>query len=162
MSSSAVRRTPVWMIVVGIILGGFLAILAFFLIIQLIPYGRNHTNPPVVSEPQWDSPTTRELARRACFDCHSNETVWPWYTNIAPLSWLTQRDVNEGRSQLNFSEWGSQMNAEGEHTSPNEIAAIVQSGEMPPGLYLLIHPTARLSPDEIDALAGGLVKSLQP
>ena len=56
--------------------------------IQLIPYGRNHTNPPVVTEPQWDSPRTRELFTRACADCHSNETVWPWYSNLAPMSWL--------------------------------------------------------------------------
>ena len=65
----------------------------FFLVAQLIPFGRSHTNPVVVKEPTWDSPTTRDLAKRACFDCHSNETVWPWYTNIAPVSWLTQRDV---------------------------------------------------------------------
>jgi mono/diheme cytochrome c family protein len=64
---------------------------------QLVPYGRDHDNPPVAAEPTWDTPTTRELARRACFDCHSNETQWPWYSNIAPLSWLIQRDVEEGR-----------------------------------------------------------------
>ena len=55
-----------------------------FLLIQFVPFGRDHTNPPVVQEPKWDSPATRELAKRACFDCHSNETVWPWYSNIAP------------------------------------------------------------------------------
>ena len=68
---------------------------------QLVPYGRDHDNPPVVAEPAWGSPATRELARRACFDCHSNETQWPWYSNIAPLSWLIQRDVDEGRDELN-------------------------------------------------------------
>jgi hypothetical protein len=61
---------------------------AAFLVIQLIPYGHDHTNPPVVKEAPWDSPRTRELAVGACFDCHSNETVWPWYSNIAPGSWL--------------------------------------------------------------------------
>ena len=75
------------------------------LLIQVIPYGHDHTNPPVVNEPNWDSPQTREITKRACFDCHSNETVWPWYSNIAPVSWLVYRDVSDGREHLNFSEW---------------------------------------------------------
>ena len=74
------------------------------LAIQFVPYGRAHTNPPVTAEPAWDSAETRELARRACFDCHSNETAWPSYTSISPASWLAQRHVNEGRRELNFSE----------------------------------------------------------
>ncbi len=77
---------------------------ALFLVIQLLPFGRDHTNPVVVSEPNWDSPATRSLAQRACFDCHSNESVWPWYSNIAPVSWLVYNDVIEGRSQMNFSD----------------------------------------------------------
>ncbi len=60
----------------------------FFILLQIIPYGHNHTNPPIVEEPAWDSPQTRAVVKKACFDCHSNETVWPWYSNIAPLSWL--------------------------------------------------------------------------
>src|SRR6056297_3230811 len=84
---------------------GLAAVAAVFLVIQLIPYGRSHTNPPIVLEPDWDSPRTRELAERACFDCHSNETEWPWYSNIAPVSWLVQHDVDEGRHELNFSDW---------------------------------------------------------
>ena len=67
---------------------GLLAVVGLFVLIQLAPFGRNHTNPPVVQEPSWDSAETRALAKRACFDCHSNETVWPWYSNIAPVSWL--------------------------------------------------------------------------
>ena len=81
-------------------------LVALFVLIQLVPYGRNHANPPVVKEPEWVSPQTRQLAKRACFDCHSNESVWPWYSNIAPVSWLVQNDVDEGRRRLNFSEWG--------------------------------------------------------
>ena len=75
------------------------------LAIQLVPYGRGHRNPALRSEPPWDSPATRELARQACFDCHSNETQWPAYASIAPASWLVQHDVDEGRAALNFSEW---------------------------------------------------------
>jgi hypothetical protein len=63
-------------------------------LIQLVPFGRDHTNPVVTAEPRWDSPVTRELADRACFDCHSNETEWPWYAGVAPVSWLVYRDVS--------------------------------------------------------------------
>ena len=95
-------------------------------LIQLIPFGRTHTNPPVTKEPAWDSADTRALIRRACFDCHSNETVWPWYSNIAPFSWLVQRDVNGGGSHLNFTEWDrSQKHAK-------DVAAQVKQGDMPP------------------------------
>jgi hypothetical protein len=59
------------------------AALAGFALIQLVPFGRNHTNPPTTAEPRWDSPRTRALARRACFDCHSNQTTWRWYSNVA-------------------------------------------------------------------------------
>ena len=79
------------LIIIVVAVGGFL-------LIQLVPFGRDHTNPPVVQEPNWDSPATRELAQRACFDCHSNETVWPWYSNIAPVSWLVaQRHLRSPR-----------------------------------------------------------------
>lgn len=88
----------------GIIIIIVVGLVALFLLIQLIPYGRQHTNPPVVAEPAWDSPQTRDLAVRACFDCLSNDTVWPWYSNVAPISWLVQRDIDEGRQRLNFSE----------------------------------------------------------
>ena len=74
-------------------------------LIQLVPYGRSHDNPPVTAEPQWDSPETQALVKRACYDCHSNETKWPWYSNVAPVSWLVQNDVNEGREHVNLTEW---------------------------------------------------------
>ncbi len=72
---------------------------------QLIPYGRDHDNPQTVLEIEWNTPATRQLAQVGCLDCHSSLTEWPWYTNVAPVSWLTQRDVDDGRSVLNFSEW---------------------------------------------------------
>ena len=124
------------------------------LLAQLIPYGRNHTNPPVLREPTWDRPETRRLARLACFDCHSNETVWPWYSKIAPVSWLVQRDVMEGRAELNFSEWDRPQK------EAKESAKVIRAGEMPPGTYLPAHPEARLSPLDREALAAGLQASL--
>jgi len=122
------------------------------LLIQTVPYGREHANPPVVREPSWDSPATRELAKRACFDCHSHETVWPWYAQVAPLSWLVQYDVNEGRKELNFSDW--QGNRKGER--PEKIGKEVAAGEMPPFQYLINHAEARLSPAEKSRLIDGL------
>ncbi len=118
--------------------------------IQLVPYGRDHSNPPVTSEPQWDSTATRDLAKRACFDCHSNETVWPWYSHVAPVSWLLQRDVDEGRSKLNFSEWDKPQK------EADEAAKEVREGEMPPWFYLPTHPEARLTDAEKQALIAGL------
>lgn len=128
---------------------GLATLLGGLLLIQVVPYGRDHDNPPVVAEPSWDSPQTRELTVRACFDCHSNETVWPWYSNVAPVSWLVQRDVDEGREELNYSEWNSSQEGE-------ESAETVREGSMPPNSYLLTHPEARLTNAELTTLANGL------
>jgi len=144
------------------------AIVLVALLIQVIPYGRNHTNPPILQEPPWNSPKTREIAQRACFDCHSNETKWPWYSNIAPVSWLVYRDVSEGREHFNFSEWdmhpslpeGAGEGEEHQH-GPEVIKEVLESGEMPPKPYLLLHPEAHLSPEEIQTLIDGLSKSMQ-
>ena len=131
-----------------------LGLLAALAAIQLVPYGRDHINPPVTGEPAWDSPQTRALAKQACFDCHSNETEWPAYASIAPASWLVQRDVNEGRAVLNFSEWTRPQE------EANEAAEKVREGEMPPAAYTLVHAHARLSPAGRDRLAQGLARSM--
>jgi hypothetical protein len=135
---------------------GLIAVVAIFVLIQLVPYGKDHTNPPVVQEPNWDSPQTRELAVRACFDCHSNETVWPWYSNIAPVSWMVYNDTMEGRERLNFSEWAPGRYGEGAEEAPE----IVLEGEMPPAKYFPTHPEARLTAEERQALAQGLANTL--
>ena len=118
--------------------------------IQLVPYGRDHENPPVVREPAWDQTRTRELFFRSCQDCHSNQTDWPWYSSVAPVSWLVQHDVDEGRSHFNVSEWGRDKN------HGDEAAELVRQGEMPPWFYLPAHPEARLSDAERDELVAGL------
>lgn len=125
-------------------------------LIQFIPFGHSHTNPAVTGEPPWNSQETRELVRRACFDCHSNETTWPWYSNVAPVSWLLQRDVNGGRIHLNFTQWDHPQ----KHAK--DVAEQVKEGEMPPWFYLPLHPTARLSEAEKQALIDGAGKSLGP
>ena len=127
-----------------------IAVPGLLLLIQLVPYGRDHSNPPVVREPDWDRPRTRELAVRACFDCHSNETRWPWYSHVAPVSWLLQRDVNEGRRVVNFSEWHRP------YEEASESAETVTEGEMPPWYYVIVHPPAELTPEEKEDLVRGL------
>ena len=131
---------------------GLIAGVAGFLLMQLVPYGRDHANPPVLSEPDWDSSQTRTLAQSACFDCHSNETVWPWYSQVAPVSWLVQHDTEEGRQQLNFSTW----NNGGQGREPEEAIEVIHEGQMPPPVYLLTHPEARLTTAEREALITGL------
>lgn len=129
---------------------GIALLLVVVLAIQLFPYGRNHVNPPVVAEPNWDSPATRTTFMRACGDCHSNDTVWPAYSQVAPISWLVQHDVEEGRAAFNVSEWGQRRN-EGDET-----VEVVQKGEMPPRYYTLLHPAAKLSGSEQQAFIDGL------
>jgi Haem-binding domain len=130
-------------------LWGLAGLFVVALTIQAIPYGHDHSNPPVRQEPAWASQEVRSLAVSACFDCHSNQTHWPWYSNVAPVSWLIQRDVNEARERLNFSEWDRpQEGAE-------EAAEVVDEGDMPPSQYTLLHPGARLSSTERETLAQG-------
>ena len=87
---------------------------ALFLLIQFIPYGHAHSNPPVSQAVRFDSPRTQQLAKDACYACHSNLTDWPWDSDVAPASWLVQRDVDEGRGILNFSEWDTPQPPSGE------------------------------------------------
>jgi len=128
---------------------GFLGLVGLLVVIQVVPYGRAHDNPSVVAEPAWDSPATRDLAVRACYDCHSNETVWPWYSHVAPVSWLVARDVAEGREKLNFSQWGSAEEAD-------DVVETIQEGEMPPVYFELMHASARLTDAETRQLIAGL------
>jgi hypothetical protein len=126
-----------------------LILVVVFAAIQLVPYGRNHTNPAVVQEPNWDSPQTRSLAVTACYDCHSNETTWPWYSNIAPISWLVQHDVEEARQNVNFSD------INGRRIEGDELQEVVQRGQMPPVQYTIIHKNAILSSEEQQLLMSG-------
>ncbi len=121
-----------------------------FVVAQLVPYGRDHANPKVTKEPAWDSPQTRELARRACFDCHSNLSRWPWYSNIAPVSWLVESDVHEARHKLNFSEFDKPQR------KASDAIDEVREGGMPLWFYTMMHGEAQLSPAEHEALIKGL------
>jgi mono/diheme cytochrome c family protein len=129
----------------------WLGALAVGVALQLVPYGREHTNPSVVREPAWDRPRTRELFFRACKDCHSHETEWPWYSFMAPASWLVHYDVHEARSHFDVSDWGRA------HNHGDEAAKLVRDGEMPLWYYRIAHPEARLSEREREQLVAGLV-----
>lgn len=123
-----------------------------FALIQAVPYGRAHSNPPVTGEPRWDSPRTRELTVRACYGCHSNEVEYPSYAQVAPISWMVQSHVDEGRDALNFSTFDRSTDG------ADEAVETILDGSMPPSYYTRfgLHPEARLSGSEIDELVDGL------
>ena len=123
------------------------AIVLLLLLVQLAPIDKS--NPPVKRELVWDSPQTQALVEAACFDCHSNETVWPWYADIGPTRLLVRRHVLEGREELNFSTLGDAYEFE-------EIAEVINEGEMPPWDYVLLHPDAQLDDDEKAQVIAGL------
>ncbi|MBL8859444.1 MAG: heme-binding domain-containing protein [Planctomycetes bacterium] len=116
--------------------------------IQFVPVDR--TNPPpgqTIAAP----PEVQAILKRACFDCHSNETHWPWYSYIAPVSWLVAHDVEDGRKHLNLSIWGDMPKAKRD-SKAIEMYEEVESGEMPLKAYVLLHSEAKLSPADVALL----------
>lgn len=112
--------------------------------IQFIPVER--TNPPV--EADLSAPTTvKDILKKACYDCHSNETKWVWYTKVAPVSFLVASDVNSGRKHMNFSDWGK-MNSFDQQKVKNEIWEEVRDEQMPLWQYRIMHSEAKLTPEE--------------
>lgn len=121
------------------------ALVLIAILIQFLPVAR--TNPPVKAA--FDGPiAVREIFQRSCYDCHSNQTEWPWYSRVAPASWLVADHVYEGREELNFSDWPAYDDA---HTR-EEIVEVTTEGEMPLPSYLWIHHRAKLSPDDLAVL----------
>ena len=122
--------------------------LAALVCAQLVPVERD--NPPVASSPSLPSTVSR-LLRASCYDCHSNQTVWPWYSHVAPMSWLVASDVHRARKILNFSDWdrlGPDRQAEMLADAQGEI----EEGAMPPSRYLRLHREAKLTPETKAAL----------
>lgn len=143
--------------------GSVVALLVIVLVV-LAATGPRRTNPPVVAEPAWDSVSTRALAQRACFDCHSNETIWPVSSRLPVAGNLIESHVLHGRKKLNFSEWGV---AGRKQESGSEAAEKVfepmhyaEDDPFPQPPYNWIHPAARLTKAERDQLAQGLRLSL--
>jgi len=97
------------------------------------------------------SAAVKSVLERSCADCHSNHTIWPWYSRVAPVSWLVERDVRRGRDRLNLSNW-SRYSVEERRKILADIASAVENRQMPLPQYALIHPQARLSAAERDAV----------
>lgn len=145
------RRLTWWQVV--------LIIVVLFGLIQLIPFGKAHANPAVVNAAVWDNPQTATMIRDACYDCHSNETVWPWYSNIAPVSWLNQVDVDEGRSRMNLSEWPTDKAVQ--QNLVNRMIRVIQNGQMPPFYYVWMHSNASFTADQKAQLIQDLQNSVK-
>lgn len=127
-----------------------LGLLVLFIGIQLIrPEQSNPTSDPALSIAAVASPDARitGILQRSCYDCHSNESRWPWYSQIAPVSWTVAHDVEEGREHLNFSTWGSYSNEDKLHLL-DELCEEIEKGKMPMGNYLMMHPEADLTEEE--------------
>lgn len=131
------------------VLRGAAVLAGIIVFVQFLPYGRGHDNPPIHDEPTWDLPQTREAFMAACADCHSNETRWPWYSHVAPASWLVQRDVEQGRAKFNIS-LGKGGGLAG------KAAREVREGDMPPWSYEILHPKAWVVIHDREAFAAGL------
>ncbi len=131
-----------------------MALIIVFIGMQFVRPAR--TNPPV-DESQTIfvrtqmTPQVSAILDRSCIDCHSNKTVWPWYTNVAPVSWWLSNHVNSGRQSLNLSQW-DRLDSDRQDRKLRQICDEVEDGTMPLGLYLPMHPKARLSDDDKKAL----------
>lgn len=144
---------------------GFIVLIA---LIQFVP--TQHSNPPTADPVVFTDPNAEAIARRACYDCHSNQTVWPWYAYIAPFSWYSVNHVAEGRAQLNFSDVTATLtqaragDEDGEQTSTAELAEesaeTINKNEMPPAYYTLIHKDALLSAADKATLIAGINQAL--
>jgi hypothetical protein len=137
MSSSSGKRSP-WR---SVGLAAALGIAGIFLVIQAVPVNRE--NPPAENDIA-APPAVESILRRACYDCHSNETRWPWYSHVAPISWLVARHVAIGRDEMNFSEWGTYYPAT-RRRKLKWMERALREEKMPPWSYRLMHPGARIT-----------------
>lgn len=133
-------------------------IFGLIVLLVLIQFIRiDKTNPPVNKSIDFitltkPSPEVQGILLTSCYDCHSNETTYPWYTNVAPLSWWLKHHINEGREHLNFSEWGNYPEKRQQHKL-EECVEEVNEGEMPLSSYTITHKDAILSPAQQEALS---------
>jgi mono/diheme cytochrome c family protein len=126
-----------------------LGAIVLLVLIQLVPYGRAHTDPTPTREARFRDATTQNLFDGACADCHSDHTTWPLYSDVAPISWLVQNDVDGGRRKMNLSEWDTRQ------PELARIQNVILDGGMPPLQYEVIHGKSRLSSAERQQLAAG-------
>lgn len=120
------------------------ALAVFGLAIQAVPM--NRTNPPVQADVDAPAPV-KAILKASCYDCHSNETVWPWYSKVAPVSWLVARDVSSGRRHVNFSAWNA-YDADHRYAIVSRAVKEIKRGKMPPWYYLIEHPAGKMTPEK--------------
>ena len=123
-------------------------------VIQFIPVDK--TNPSVDSQKDYFSivnppENVKNILKTSCFDCHSNETTYPWYSNVAPISWLLKSHINEGREHLNFSEWGS-YSVEKQKNILEDCSEVIREKEMPLSSYTIMHSDAELNEEKSKVL----------
>jgi len=133
-----------------------LAIIAVSLFVVAQFFGPAKTNPAVDQAQTLQartqvSPEVASILDRSCGDCHSNNTRWPWYSNVAPVSWFVINHVDEGRADMNFSEWG-QYDARHQAGQLQQICREVKKGAMPLSSYTPLHPGTKLTPEDVKAL----------
>ncbi|MCX6364235.1 MAG: heme-binding domain-containing protein [Actinobacteria bacterium] len=139
----SIKKIALWTIV---------GLIALFVLIQFVPYGRDHTQQPATNPFKWSSPEAEAIAKKSCYDCHSNETKWWWGVKIAPASWLAQHDIDDAQKVFNFSEWDGSLTTEGLQNAIND--------NMPPLQFTLLHPSAKLSDADKQTLVDGFQASL--
>jgi len=142
-SKRSLKKIALWTIV---------GLIALFVLIQFIPYGRDHAEQPATNPFKWSSPTAEAVAKESCYDCHSNETKWWWAVKIAPFSWLAQHDIDGAQEVFNFSEWDGSLTTEALQNAIND--------NMPPLQFTLLHPNAKLNDAEKQTLVQGFQDSL--
>jgi hypothetical protein len=125
-----------------------IAVAVVFVAIQFFPVDRD--NPPTTQNLEMPV-EVEQIIRPSCFDCHSNETNWPWYSYIAPVSWLVSQDVKEGREHLNFSEW-DQLSEKKKKKRLEELVEEIEEERMPLPIYVLLHPEAKITDSELDTI----------
>jgi Haem-binding domain len=137
-----------WAVARVIVLRTVLVAGVLLVLMQFVPYGWAHDNPPVVSDAPWPDAASESIARESCYSCHSNETQWPIYSYVAPMSWLVRYDVDRGRDEFNFSDW--------DPGDADDAIEMIEDGDMPLGRYTLIHRDAELDARERDILINAL------
>ncbi len=126
------------------------ALLILFCLIQIIPV--NRVNPEFDVKYDFEAPMeVKEIVVNSCYDCHSNQTDWPWYSYVAPASWLVVYHVEEGREELNFSEWLKQP-AEKRQEIKKEVIEEIEEGKMPLSGYVKMHPTTEITDEKLQIL----------
>ena len=132
-----------------------LGLVAVLILIQVVQPSR--TNPPVVASRSLEAhvqvpPEVQTVLERTCYNCHSSATVWPWYSHVAPVSWLVTSDVNTARGHINFQNWEAQISPQEGQEHLGLICKLIREGDMPPLKYRIMHKDSYISPDEANAV----------